>query len=465
MPSGLDGWVAHPEFLRELDEARELVRAHPGRWRIIYHYDGDGIASASAAIRALQRLGYPFHATPFVGVQRDRMAALLARTKGPALVVDTGASWLDVAGQHPAPVVVLDHHTYPGMEHPAKLPQHVRMVNPLDWGVDGMSELSAASLTWLFSIHLDARNWDNAPWGLSGAIADRQHIGGLRGLNRRLADGAIERSLLEPRRGLLLTGPTVAEALARSVDPYIRGLSGRMGAVKSLLVETHIGADQAPLALSSDESQALSGAVRARLESQEVRPEFLEVVDQEDWRIPSLGLSATELSNLQNATGRESEPGVGIALALGDAEALKRARGAEERWRSGLLNGLRRLEEGGVNGLPHVQWFESPETTLAGTQAGLAMTYLLDPSRPVFVFSTSVDGRVLKVSGRGTLYLVSRGLDLATVFRSAAADVGGEGGGHRVASGATIPLEARDRFLASADALVGQQLPSPGAGA
>ncbi|HEY6238531.1 MAG TPA: DHHA1 domain-containing protein, partial [Thermoplasmata archaeon] len=181
------------------------------------------------------------------------------------------------------------------------------------------------------------------------------------------------------------------------------------------------------------------------------------------YTLPSLGLDAQELSNFQNAAGRIGEPGVGIAVALGDGPALQRVRVAEATWRTGVLDGMRRVEDKGVNLLRSIQWFESGETTLAGTQAGLAMSYLLDARRPTFVVSAS--GDQLKISGRGTLWLVGQGLDLALVCRAAAEKVGGEGGGHRVAAGASIPSKDRATFLAEADRLVGTQLPVPAPGA
>ena len=175
MPSGPDGLVSDPHYTYEFERARSLLLAHPGRWRVIYHYDGDGIASASSALRALYRLGYPAQATALLGIERGHVSALLDATPGPVLVVDTGSTVLDLFAAHRSPVVVLDHHKYPGAPTPPELPPHVAFVNPLDWGVDGMNELCAATLTWLYTIFLDPVNWDNAPWGLSGAIADRQH--------------------------------------------------------------------------------------------------------------------------------------------------------------------------------------------------------------------------------------------------------------------------------------------------
>ncbi|MGD0249824.1 MAG: DHH family phosphoesterase [Thermoplasmata archaeon] len=463
MPSGPDGFVSDPRYTQEFERARGLVLANPRRWRVIYHYDADGIASASSALRALARLGYPVQATALLGVERDRIATLVAQTSGPVLVVDTGGSWLDLFVQHRHPVVILDHHNYPGAPGPPSLPEHIAFVNPLDWGVDGMTEMCASTLTWLFTVFLDPVNWDNAPWGLSGAIGDRQHVGGFRGLNARLVEEAARRSVLVRRPGAALFGPTLAAALERSIDPFFRGLSGRPEAVAAFLHDLSLDPVRRPADLVPEEVARLVTALKARLGASGVLPEYANVLDQERWWVPSLGLDAEEVSNLQNATGRAGTPGVGIAFALGDARAVDRARTAEEFWRSGILKGLRRVEEEGVRSMRFLRWFESSDTTLAGTQAGFAMNYILPPDLPVFVFSDHGPGPT-KLSARGTRRQVDRGLDLAAVCRLAASAVGGEGGGHRVASGATIPAGSRDAFLAAADRALATQLGGPSGG-
>ncbi|HZY92930.1 MAG TPA: DHH family phosphoesterase [Thermoplasmata archaeon] len=457
MPSGPEHFVDEPAYSSEFTRAREVLLAHPGRWHLIYHYDGDGIASASSAMRALLRLGYGVQATPLVGVERSRMADLLRGFPGPTLIVDTGATWLDLYAEQPHPVIVLDHHQYPGVPQPPELPPHVAFVNPLDWGVDGMSELCAATLTWLYTIFLDPKNWDNAPWGLSGAIADRQHQGGFRGLNARLLKEATDRSLVVPRRSLGLFGASVGEGVTRSIDPYFRGLSSRPGDTESFLRMMAVDPKKPITSLEPEEEKRLASSLLERLAAQGTRPEFCEMLTQELLWLPSLGLSATELSNYQNAAGRIGEPGVGIALALGDPKALARAREAEESWREGILKGLRRIEDEGVHTLAALQWFESPEAALAGTQAGFAMNYLLDPRRPVFACS-KVE-RLLRVSARGTLHLVDQGLDLAAACRLSAAAVEGEGGGHKVAAGASLPADRWEPFLAEANRLIEAQLP------
>ncbi|MCI4351974.1 MAG: DHH family phosphoesterase [Thermoplasmata archaeon] len=459
MPSGPEGFVAHPLYAQEFTRARELLLATPGRWRVIYHYDGDGIGAASALVRGLRRLGYGFQTTALKGVERARIEELLHATPGPVIVTDTGASWPESYAAHRFPVIVLDHHTYPGSPTPPSCPPHVAFVNPLDWGVDGMTEMCASTLSWLFTIFLDPKNWDNVPWALSGAIHDRQHVGGFRGLNGTLVREALHRQLLTERTELVLRGATVAAGLEASIDPYFVGLSGRPEAASEFVGRLGISADRTLDALETGDRDRLTAALAGQLAQQGARPEFCERVMTERWNFPGETVDAEELSQLQNAAGRAGQPGVGVALAFGDPDAGHKCRDFWESWQSGVLRGLRRLEDERPCQLASIQWFQSPELTLAGTQAGLAITYFLDPYRPVFVLSRS-DGST-KVSSRGTTWLVGRGLDLATACREAAAKVGGEGGGHRVASGATIPVDREEEFLQEADRIIATQLPAP----
>jgi RecJ-like exonuclease len=49
-------------------------------------------------------------------------------------------------------------------------------------------------------------------------------------------------------------------------------------------------------------------------------------------------------------------------------------------------------------------------------------------------------------------------LDLGFVCRTAAQSVGGTGGGHTIASGATIPKGKEKVFIEKADKIVGEQM-------
>jgi RecJ-like exonuclease len=90
-----------------------------------------------------------------------------------------------------------------------------------------------------------------------------------------------------------------------------------------------------------------------------------------------------------------------------------------------------------------------------GIVAGMCFQ-MADRSRPILAFARTPEGS-LKVSARGTHDLVSSGLDLAEALSAAAKKVGGVGGGHNIAAGATIPRDAKDTFLALVDQAVSDQ--------
>src|SRR5207245_9299442 len=117
------------------------------------------------------------------------------------------------------------------------------------------------------------------------------------------------------------------------------------------------------------------------------------------------------------------------------------------------------LESKGLFPKQHIQFFYCDDASLAGVVAGTGMQFFFDQTRPTLGLSV-LDG-VTKVSARGTRAHIAAGVDLAVALREAASEVSGNGGGHNIASGATIPKGKEDRFLARVDEIVGRQLGSP----
>ena len=148
--------------------------------------------------------------------------------------------------------------------------------------------------------------------------------------------------------------------------------------------------------------------------------------------------------------------GVGLALCLGDERALEKAKELRKIYKDEVRRGMLKLEAEGTHQKNNIQFFYCENPSLAGAHAGLGMMYLFDQEKPVFAL-TVVESET-KISSRGTKHLVSKGLDLAFACRKAANDVGGRGGGHPVASGATIPKGKEEAFLEMVDDIVFFQL-------
>jgi RecJ-like exonuclease len=145
---------------------------------------------------------------------------------------------------------------------------------------------------------------------------------------------------------------------------------------------------------------------------------------------------------------------------MGDRDkAFSEARGLLNQHRQNLVNGLKLVSEKGITPLKNIQYFDAGASildTIVGIVAGMCFQ-MADRSMPILAFARTPEGDI-KVSARGTQDLVRSGLDLSEAMSEAARPLGGVGGGHNVAAGATIPLKAREEFLEMVDAVVGRQL-------
>jgi len=171
---------------------------------------------------------------------------------------------------------------------------------------------------------------------------------------------------------------------------------------------------------------------------------------------------ASEFSTLLNATARYERADVGLAVSLGArGEAFEQARRLLETHRRNLSDGLEQVKQQGVERAEHLQYFDAGgeiRETIVGIVAGMALGVDgVDGSSPIIAFARKNEGE-LKVSSRGTGHLVGQGLDLSVVMGEAARAVDGDGGGHDIAAGATIPDDEKAAFVEYADELIADQL-------
>jgi RecJ-like exonuclease len=188
---------------------------------------------------------------------------------------------------------------------------------------------------------------------------------------------------------------------------------------------------------------------------------------------------AKEFATLLNSCGRYDKAAIGLKICQGDrGEALRIADDLLRNHRDTLKNGITWVKRKGVVRRQSLQYFhaeqEIPETVV-GIVAGMLLgsadaneernqdeqveyDFKVDCSVPIIAFARSVDEENIKVSARATRELVLKGLDLSVAVRIASVKVGGSGGGHRIAAGATIPLGKESEFLDAIEALISSQL-------
>ena len=162
--------------------------------------------------------------------------------------------------------------------------------------------------------------------------------------------------------------------------------------------------------------------------------------------------------NILNACGNAEKPAIGIALCMHDVSVLEEAMATSRENQRKLIETIRKAQAQIQEG-QNIRYVMLEDTSGTGAIAGTLTRYLY--SDKPFVTLNDVEDKI-KISARGTRKLVDAGLDLAFAMREAAASVGGMGGGHNVASGASIPKGTAQKFLEFLDPVIGKQLGKQG---
>jgi RecJ-like exonuclease len=450
------------------------------------HIDADGLTSAAIASTALERAGIPHEVVFKKQLDETEIASIAAREFETVLFTDFGSGQLDVIGAHERAgdfqPVIADHH------QPADATTKFHL-NPLLEGIDGASELSGAGASYVLARALaetddgdedegesEAGSRDLAALAVVGAVGDMQAVDGeLVGANRAIVEEGIEAGVLEEATDLTLYGTQtrpLPKLLEYGNDVRIPGISNDEQGAVAFLQDLDVdlqqeGSWQRWVDLTHDEKQTVTSALLQRALDRGVPAPKAQRLVGTTYRLleESKGSElrdASEFSTLLNATARYERADVGLAVCLGDrGDALDRARRLLENHRRNLSEGIDTVSQQGVERAEHIQWFDAGDEireTIVGIVAGMALGVDgVDPDRPIIAFAEKTDEET-KVSARGTGRLVGRGLDLSTVMTEAARAVGGDGGGHDIAAGATVPAGTEDAFVEEADTIVGSQL-------
>jgi len=462
-----------PELTERASRCADRLR-EADRVLLASHIDADGLTSAAVAATALERAEVPFETVFEKQLDADAVAAIAATDYDTVLFTDFGSGQLDVIAEHERDgaftPVVADHH----QPADAEIESHL---NPLLEGLNGAKELSGAGAAYVLARALGGTaNRDLAALAAVGAVGDMQATGdGLTGANAGIVEEGVEAGVLTEATDLALYGKQtrpLPKLLEYATDAGIPGVSGdEAGAIRFLE-----GLDVDPKAdgewrtwvdLSDAERTAVASGLVRRAVERGVPARKVEALVGTTYTLPEEPVGtelrdASEFSTLLNATARYERADVGLAVCLGDrGDGLDRARTLLRTHRRNLSEGVRWVEQHGVAREEHLQWFDAGDEireTIVGIVAGMAVGAPgVDRGVPIVAFARKSDEET-KVSARGTGALVGRGLDLSRVMREAAQAVDGDGGGHDVAAGATIPAGRESAFVEYADHIVGNQL-------
>ena len=447
----MDDTVLPSKLLTTLSQAAGIVSGHDFI-QVYSHYDADGISSASIIAKTLLRAGKEFRITLLTSLNDEAMELIRNTSSSCIILSDLGASYIGQLDSLDHDVIVLDHHT---VEQHAK---RVCYANPHLYGIDGMTSGCGSTMSFLFSIAMSEKNWDLVQVAFAGIAGDKQAVNGVKGLNIYLYEGALERGYIKVTDGSMIPSGYLASELYLSTEPYLAGISGNADGVGKMLDSAGIGREKHSKDLTADEMRKLSSLITLKLIEQGTPMQTMFDISRTKYQLKDWNMDAETLGSVLNGCGRLGLGGIGVSAGIGDAKSLSKAIDLENESRSQMMEGVLTIQRTGLNQMENIQWFDSSTLGFTGMICGIAMQFMGDPSKPTIGINRS-EGTT-KISSRATFSLLEKGLDLSAALKEACASVGGTGGGHRIASGGSCPIERSDEFLLNLDKIVGKQLQS-----
>lgn len=464
VPALADRAAACADQLRESDEVL-----------LASHIDADGLTSAAVAATALERAEVPFTVVFSKQLNDEEIEAMGAADAETVLFTDFGS------GQLPAIVeqeqagrmipIICDHH------EPADADTDLHL-NPHLFGIDGSKELSGAGAAYVLARALEngTDNRDLSALAVVGAVGDMQASDGeLSGANTGIVEEAVEAGVLDTGTDLTFYGTQtrpIPKLIEYAGDIQIPGITNNPSGVQRFLEDLDIELQvedewRSWVDLSRDEQRTIVSGLIKRAVASGVPAERIDTMTGTTYTLTQEDVGtelrdASEFSTLLNATARYERADVGLGVCLGDRDhVLTRARRLLANHRRNLSEGISWVQSNGVTVESNLQWFDAGDRipdTIVGIVAGMAMGVDgVRADRPIIAFAEESPTET-KVSARGTGRLVGKGLDLSTVMHDAAVAVDGDGGGHTIAAGATIPGGEEERFLAEANDIIAGQL-------
>lgn len=420
------------KFLEKCDEARKYAFSFKNPL-IVHHYDADGLSSGAIVAGAFLKEGKLFRREAIKKL--DDLALERFAQEQELIFVDLGGGNKRVNELNE--VLIIDHHQTDGIEK--------FQVNPLLHGIDGGTELSAATTAYCVFRHM-------ADVAIVGAVGDMQSP--LTGMNRWVLERGQEQGEVKIEEDIRFYGRycrALVQFLSYCDDPYIPGISFREDKVVELLNDLGIKFDDERryVDLSEDERKNLISALAKVLINYGQLKKVNELVG-ESYIFPKRPMNETfeanEFSTVLNACGRHSQPDIGVNVCLGEESAYAQARVLLQHHRKMLRTGIE-YAKSTIQNLGAFYFLDGRgviDEGIIGTVCGMAFQQKWN--RPIIGIADG-EQKTIKISGRASKFLVEKGLNLGELMKNATKEVGGIGGGHKIAAGAAIPKEKLNEFL------------------
>jgi len=455
MSKSSNGSHQQNNLLNRAEEASKLLKEHLDKdhvVRVISHNDSDGISAAGVICNAIAEEGGKFHVS-LVPRLKDKVLENLAKEKYQLFFFcDMGSGYVEKIGKLKGHAIIADHHqtmddTGDGMEN-------LVHVNPHLFGMDGTRDVSASGVTYLTVRPL--KKVELAGLALVGAFGDMQYSDGFRGINQTILAEATESGVVEEQEDLKIASKVepLYKSLAHTFQPAIPGISGDLEGSQSFLEKIGISYGVKFTDLANEEKDFL----KERLV--DLNPQIFGQVYSVPKEDPALR-NLEKYAEILDACGKNKKHAVGLSICLGDRKsAIQEGVEFLKKYHDSLIKGVSWIKREGSQEMDNVQYIyteDKEKKKIMGTLATLGIDLdILNPQKPVITLSRMHD--LVKISGRTTLEMTNKGVNLGFALEQASKSFNGAGGGHNIAAGAVIPYRELENFKNLVNDIISTQI-------
>lgn len=454
---------------------------HGSPIRVISHLDADGMTSAAIASAVLSQKNIPFSVSIAPTLDEQTINHYIRDHDSTIMLLDFGSGQLSMLAQYIGNrhVLILDHHEI----DECQVPDTFYHVNPRLFGIDGNKDISGAGVVYLWAKHMLGKNaYRLAHFAVCGALGDVQADNtntatGMSGINSEIVSDALKSKTIYMETVPKIFGLQSKE-LTKAItyaDLNLGDLKGNAGQVEKHLRDIGINTafGDRPLRYCDLTTQE-KNTVCKMLESLSGHADIYwkaYMVHGAQQGTPFSELR--ELATLLNACGRLKKPSIGIGALLGDPGCIDLAHVVSDTYKKRIVEAIKWYRDHQQD-----QQFVMRSssyiiiragTAVLGTMIGTLASIIAndaDVSDGTLILSMAhTDDHMTKVSVRvcGNRDSADPTTDMSALMRQVTQSIGkGQAGGHAMAAGAVIPMDAEDSFIqAFIDIMNQQQETSP----
>lgn len=241
----------------------------------ISHNDADGFSCSAIIQNLIYKMNIPieyhiFNLATSWKIYLKSFYPKLSKNKRTAFILtDIGSNISEIAQivqKRKEDYYILDHHEVNKNIDDLEIPQNLFVINPTLYGFDGLSDIAGASLTYLFARKIKPSIAKLGWLAILGIAGDSlKSMDQLTSFNKEVYEEILNEEVIEEFDGLTLFGgmhEKIKEGLRSSILPYLKDIGGDLQKSKLLLRKLKINENTPVIELNQEEIESLQEATK-----------------------------------------------------------------------------------------------------------------------------------------------------------------------------------------------------------